>query len=188
MGLAERAAEDGEVLAEDEHQAAVDHAVAGDNAVAADLVLVHAEVGTAVLDEHVPLLKRAFVEQQFQPLARGELALGVLRGNALGAAAQAGLGAHGLELLLDVMHGEGLLVRESMKTGRAGGAPRQTPRPRAPPARRRCSGAARCVTAGWALKRCFRPASMQAPHPGLVLLLAARGQPAVGRLQACGSG
>ena len=96
MGLGQRAAKDGEVLAEDEDQPAVDHAVAGDDAVAANLVVFHAEVGAAVLDEHVPLFESAFVEQQFEPLARRQLALGVLRGDALVAAAQAGLGAHGL--------------------------------------------------------------------------------------------
>ena len=85
----QRAAEDGEVLAEDEHQAAVDHAVAGDHAVARDLVVGHAEVGAAVLDEHVPLFEGAVVEQQLDPLARGELALVVLRVDALLAAAQA---------------------------------------------------------------------------------------------------
>jgi hypothetical protein len=99
------AAEHGEVLAEGEGQAAVDHAVAGDDAVARDLLVGHAEVGTAVLDEHVPFLEGAFVEQQFEPLARGELALLVLRVDALLATAQAGLGALFFEHLLDVVHG-----------------------------------------------------------------------------------
>jgi hypothetical protein len=49
----------------------------------------HAEVGAAVLDEHVPLFEAALVEQQFDALARGELALGVLGVDALLAAAQA---------------------------------------------------------------------------------------------------
>jgi hypothetical protein len=52
---------------------------AGDHAVAGHLLLGHAEVGAAVLDEHVPFLEGALVQQQLQPLARGELALGVLR-------------------------------------------------------------------------------------------------------------
>jgi hypothetical protein len=42
-----------------------------------------------VFDEHVPFLERAFVQQQFEPLARGQLALGVLRVDALLPAAQA---------------------------------------------------------------------------------------------------
>jgi hypothetical protein len=56
-----------------------------------DLLVLHAEVGTAVLDEHVPFFEGAFVEQQFQPLARRQLALGMLRLDALLAAAQPGL-------------------------------------------------------------------------------------------------
>ena len=104
MRLAERAAEHREVLAEHEHQPAVDRAVAGDDAVARDLVVGHAEIGAAMLDEHVPFLERALVEQQLEPLARGELALAVLRGDALLAAAEAGPGALLLELLQDVGH------------------------------------------------------------------------------------
>ena len=78
MGLGQRAAEDGEVLAEDEHHPTVDGAVAGDHAVAGDLLVCHAEVGAAVLDEHVPLFETALVEQQFDALAGGQLAPGVL--------------------------------------------------------------------------------------------------------------
>ena len=89
MGLAERAAEHGEILAEGEDEAAIDQAVAGDHAVARDLLLLHAEIVAAVLDEHVPLLEGAGIEQQLQPLARGELALLVLLLDALLAAALA---------------------------------------------------------------------------------------------------
>jgi hypothetical protein len=78
VGFGQRAAEHGEVLAEHEDQAAVDHAVAGHHAVARDLVVGHAEVHAAVLDEHVPFLERAFVEQQLEPLAGRQLALLVL--------------------------------------------------------------------------------------------------------------
>ncbi len=77
-----RAAEHGEILAEDEDQPAVDRAVAGDHAVARDLLLVHAEIAAAVLDEHVPFLEGAGIEQQLEALARGQLALGVLRPDA----------------------------------------------------------------------------------------------------------
>jgi len=42
-----------------------------------------------VLDEHVELFEGAAVEQQVDAFARGELALGVLGGDALFAAAQA---------------------------------------------------------------------------------------------------
>ena len=90
MGLAQSAAEHGEVLAENKHQPAVDHAVAGDHAIAGDLVVLHAEINAAVLDKHVPLFKAACVEQQFEPLARGQLALFVLGINAFLAATQTG--------------------------------------------------------------------------------------------------
>ena len=90
VGLGEAAAEHGEVLREDEDQAAVHAPVAGDDAVAGDLLLGHAEVEAAVLDQLVQLLEAALVEQQLDALARGELALRVLALAALGAAALLG--------------------------------------------------------------------------------------------------
>ena len=69
--LAERAAEDGEVLAEDADRAAVDRAVAGDDGVAPRPVLLHVEVVRAVADERVELLERAGVEQLLDALAGG---------------------------------------------------------------------------------------------------------------------
>ena len=107
--LGERAAEDGEVLAEDEDQAAVHRAVAGDHAVAGDALLGHAEIDAAVLDEHVGLFERAGVEQELQPLARGELAALVLRLDATRAAAHARTLALGLELLQNFLHRRVLL-------------------------------------------------------------------------------
>ena len=38
----------------------------------------HAEIVRAMLDEHVPFLERAFVEEKVNALARRQLALGVL--------------------------------------------------------------------------------------------------------------
>ena len=58
----------------------------------------------AVLDEHVELLERALVHQQFDALARGELAALVLRLDALLAAAAARAGAPLLELVEDILH------------------------------------------------------------------------------------
>ncbi len=81
--LAQGAAEHGEVLGEKEHRPAVDRAPARHHAVAGDLGLLHAEIGAAVLDEHVEFFERVVIEQQLDALARGELALGVLRRNAL---------------------------------------------------------------------------------------------------------
>src|SRR4029077_11512933 len=106
MGLRQRAAEYGEVLGEQEDGAAVHGAPAGDDAVARDLLLlVHAEVDAAVLDEHVELLERALVHQELDALARGELAALVLRLDADFAATEPGMAAPGFELLENVFHG-----------------------------------------------------------------------------------
>ena len=58
----------------------------------------------AVLDEHVPFLEGAGVEQQLDALARGQLALGVLRLDAPLAAAGARRRALFLEPAEDVAH------------------------------------------------------------------------------------
>src|SRR6185437_15953818 len=89
MGLGERAAEHGEVLAEGEDEAAVDGAVADDDAVARHLLLGHVEIVAPMLDEHVPLLEGVGIEQQHEALPRAELALGVLRLDAPRAAPRA---------------------------------------------------------------------------------------------------
>ena len=104
MGLRQRSAEDREVLTEDEDQFAVDGAVAGDHTVARDPLLGHAELVAAVLDEHVPLFERVLVEQDFQPLAGGQLALAMLRVDAALAAAQTGLSTSPLQFLQNLLH------------------------------------------------------------------------------------
>ena len=78
VGLAQRAAEDGEVLREDVDAAPVDLAEAGDDAVAGILLLLHAEVGAAVHDVAVELVEGARIEEVFDALARRQLARGVL--------------------------------------------------------------------------------------------------------------
>ncbi len=98
MALAERAAEDGEILAEDEHQPAVDRPRSGDDAVAREMLLGHAEVGAIMLDEHVELLEAVLVEQDVEPLARGQPALGVLRGDPLLASPRSGRGSAAFQL------------------------------------------------------------------------------------------
>src|SRR5207245_9315564 len=92
------AAEDGEVLREDEDQAAVDGAVAGDHAVAVDLPLGHAEVEAAVGLEAVELDEAPRVEELVDAVARSALALGVPLGDALLAAAEQRLAVPSLEL------------------------------------------------------------------------------------------
>ena len=85
--LAERAAEDREVLGEHEHLAAVDRAPAGDDAVGERPVVLDAEAVGPVAGEHVELDERVGVEQQLEALAGGELAPLVLaldRGRAPG--------------------------------------------------------------------------------------------------------
>ena len=57
VGAGERAAEDGEVLGEDEDRPAVDPAVAGDDPVAVDSPLLHAEVPALVEDQLVHFLE-----------------------------------------------------------------------------------------------------------------------------------
>ena len=78
MGLRQGAAKHGEVLAVHEHQPAVDAAVAGDDTIAGDLLIGHAEVAVAVLDELVPFLEATFIEHQADALPGGQLALGML--------------------------------------------------------------------------------------------------------------
>ena len=104
MRLRQRAAEDGEVLAVDEDQPAVDRAVADDHTVAGDLLVRHAEVVAAVLDEHVPFLEARRVEQELEAFARRQLALGVLRVDALLAATQPRGGTLVFELANDLVH------------------------------------------------------------------------------------
>src|SRR5262249_3453551 len=107
VGLRQRAAEHGEVLGEGEHSTAVYGAPAGDDAVAGDPGLIHAEVGGAVLDEHVELLERALVHQEIEPLAGGELAARMLRLDAPFAAAGPRAGASPFEIVLYVLHVNG---------------------------------------------------------------------------------
>ena len=85
--LAERATEHREVLAEDEHLATVDRAPAGDHAVGEGAGVLDAEAVGAVAGQHVELDERVGIEQQLDPLPRGELAPLVLaldRGRAPG--------------------------------------------------------------------------------------------------------
>jgi hypothetical protein len=64
--------------------------VARDHAVARHNLIGHPEIAAAVRDELVDLFERAGVEQQIDPLARGELAGGVLFVEPVLAAAELG--------------------------------------------------------------------------------------------------
>ena len=76
--LAEAAAEDGHVLAEDADRSLVDGAEPGDHAVAVGPFLLHPERGGPVPGELVQLGERAGIEQQFEAFPGGLLAPGVL--------------------------------------------------------------------------------------------------------------
>ena len=96
--LAEGAAEDGEVLAEDADPPAVDGAEAGDDTVGVGPVLLEAHAVGPVAGEHVELLERALVEQVLDPLPGRHLALGVLALDGAGRAGVQGLLLAGLQL------------------------------------------------------------------------------------------
>ena len=120
VGLGQRAAEDGEVLAEDEDHPAVDRAVAGHHPVARDGLVGHAEVGAAVALEHVPFLEGIGVEQELDAFPGRELALGVLRVDALLAAAQPGGTSFLVKPADDVIHEAPRRVDTDPGQGRGG--------------------------------------------------------------------
>ena len=103
--LGERAAKHGKILGEDKNSAAVDRAPAGHHAVAGNFCIAHAELGRAVLDEHVELLERALVGEQLDALACGQFAAPVLRLDARLAAAGPRTGAPLIESRKNVLHG-----------------------------------------------------------------------------------
>ncbi len=105
MGFRQGAAEDGEVFREDIDEAAIDGALAGDNAVAGDLLLIHAEIGALMLNEHVVFFEAAFIQQHFDTLPRAELAFGVLAFDSCSATALTGLFAFGFQRFDHVLHG-----------------------------------------------------------------------------------
>src|SRR5207249_1071626 len=83
---AERAAEDGEVLREDEDPAAEDRPVAGDDGVAVRAPLHHPEVRLAVAHVAVELDERPLIAQPLGTLTREETPLLAPPGNRLLAA------------------------------------------------------------------------------------------------------
>ena len=104
MGLRQRAAEHGEVFREHENLAAVDGAPAGHHAVARHFRLLHAEFDRTMLDEHVELFERAFVEQNLDALTSRQLAALVLGFDALLATATLCGRPPGVERFEDVFH------------------------------------------------------------------------------------
>ena len=100
----QRAAEHGEILGEGEDRASVHGAPARDHAIAGNLALLHAELGRAVLDEHVELLEGAFIGEESEAFPRRELAALVLGCDARLAASGPRAGAAAFELFQDVFH------------------------------------------------------------------------------------
>ena len=82
--LAEGAAEDGEVLAEDAHPAAVDGSESGDDPVGVRPLLLEAHAVGPVASQHVELLEGTVVEQVVDALPRRHLPLGVVLLDRLG--------------------------------------------------------------------------------------------------------
>ena len=104
VGAGQRPAEHREIFREHEHHTTVDRAPTGDDAIPGDALFGHAEIRGAVLHEHVELFERVFVQQKVQTLPGGELALGVLAGDPLLAAAHPGLVPAPLKFLQDMLH------------------------------------------------------------------------------------
>src|SRR4029077_7768441 len=114
VGFGQRTAEDGKILGEGEYGSTVDGTPAGDDAVAGDPALLHAELGRAMLHEHVELLERTFIHQEFEPLAGGELVPLVLRFDARLAAPGSCPRATFFELLENVLHGRASPLRRKI--------------------------------------------------------------------------
>ena len=104
MGFADRPAQHREILRIDIDHAPVDRAPAGDHAVTGVAGLFHAEIVRPVDDEHVEFFKTALVQQQLDPFACGQLALGMLRRDARLAATRTGHGTAAVQLAKDILH------------------------------------------------------------------------------------
>ena len=129
LHLGERATEHGEILREDRHAAPADLAEAGDDAVAREALPLQPELADLVRGERAELLESAFVQQQRQPLAGGELAARVLLLDSFPATAEHGSAAHFAQRL-QVFVGLGLHWLDSpLRVMRPGSTDRGRPRP-----------------------------------------------------------
>ena len=104
MGFGQRAAEDREILGEDEDLAAIHRAPSGHHAVARHLGLLHAEIGATMLDEHVELLEALRIEEELDAFARRQLAAFMLGKNAPLAATEARLRTACFKFVEDGFH------------------------------------------------------------------------------------
>ncbi len=117
VGLRQRTAEHGEILAEYEDHPAIDGAVAGDDAIARRAGVGHAKVVAAMLDEHIPFFEAARIEQHFDALAGAELAALMLGVNPALPAAKTGSSAFLVQLVNNVMHEHFLLTDTGTSSG-----------------------------------------------------------------------
>ena len=104
MGFRKRAAKHGKILRIDINHAPIDRAPAGHHAITRRAVAVHAEFGRTVGDEHIEFLETVVVQQQFQPLTRGQLAACVLGVDAFLPAAQPGRLPALFQLVQNIAH------------------------------------------------------------------------------------
>src|SRR5690606_36399174 len=73
MRFRHRTTQNSEILTEYIDQPPVNRAPAGDNAVTIRALLLHAKIGAAMGDKHIEFLKAALIEQELDPLTRGQL-------------------------------------------------------------------------------------------------------------------
>lgn len=93
MGFTQTAAKDGEILREEEYQAAIDHPMTSHDTITRMGMVAHAKVLAAMFDEGVVLSERARVEEEADPLTGGELALLVLGNDTVLSTTNKALGA-----------------------------------------------------------------------------------------------
>ena len=101
MRARQRPTKHGKIFRININRPAVNRAPAGDNAVTGNFAPFHAKFVAVMFDKHVDLFKTAFIQQYFDPLPRGQLALGVLRVDAALTAAQPSGVALGFQLFND---------------------------------------------------------------------------------------
>src|SRR3546814_17359770 len=89
MALGEGAPENRKILAEHVNQTTIDRARTSDDAIARYHLLLHAEIDAIMLDIHVQLLERSFVQEHIPALPRSQPYLGVLSTEAFRTPAQA---------------------------------------------------------------------------------------------------
>jgi hypothetical protein len=81
--------------------------------------VLHAEIGRAMLDEHVEFLERAPIEQKLEALARRELAPPVLRRDLALPSPQTRLRTTSLKAFKHLFHGLNDLTRTSWREQRS---------------------------------------------------------------------